>query len=365
MSATPTTTVPGPDQARLLDVMRRLAEVTSTDAPVLSVYLDVRPQAHAERPAERPQLIVVRDRLNEIERELDPHTSAGTSLSEDRRRIEELVEGEDLAGTAGIAIFACGHIGLWEVIRSQSEFDTEVHAGPTAELFQLARLLDDNVGAVLALMDTNTARLFVTRRGGLFERGGLDEPPDEHRRHKQGGWSQARFQRHVDMQDQRFAKEAADAIDRLVTREKATHVLLAGDERAVPILEGQLSERVRPLVDHVTRMEMRAGVEEVRAHVAPLLAAIEAADDEELADRAIGAMRAGGLGVAGIDDTMAALENGQVHELVIDETVPIDEDLRAELVRQASLTDSRVTIVREHAGLARFEGVAATLRFRI
>jgi hypothetical protein len=43
----------------------------------------------------------------------------------------------------------------------------------------------------------------------------------------------------------------------------------------------------------------------------------------------------------------------------------MDEDLRAELVRQASLTDASVEIVRDHAGLARHEGVGATLRFRI
>jgi hypothetical protein len=68
--------------------------------------------------------------------------------------------------------------------------------------------------------------------------------------------------------------------------------------------------------------------------------------------------------VIGIDDTMAALEAGQVDELVLDETAPIDEDLRAELIRQAALTDARVEIVRDHDGLRRFEGVGATLRYR-
>lgn len=365
MSATPTTTKPGPDQARLRDLVRRLAEVVSTDAPVLSVYLDVRPEAHGERPAARPELTAMRDRLNAIERGLEAHTPAAESFAADRSRIDELLAGEDLRGVDGLAIFAGSHIGLWEVVRSQSEFDTQVHSGPTAELFQLARLLDDSLSAVVAMVDTNTCRLFVTRRGHILERPGPDEPPDEHRRHDQGGWSQARYQRHVDMQDLRFAKEAADAIDRLVARERATHVVLIGDERATPILEGQLPERVRALVAHVAHLEMRAAKDEVAEVVEPLLAAIELAEDDELADRAIGATRAGGLGVAGIDDTMAALEMGQVDELVIDETVPIDEEIRAELVRQAAATDAAVTVVRDHSGLARFEGVAATLRFRI
>ena len=365
MTATPTTTRLGPDQARLKELMRRLAEVTSTEAPILSLYLDVRPEAHGEQPGARPQLRVVRDRLDEIADELEEHTDAHASFEADRGRIERLLESEELDGTDGIAIFACDRIGLWETIRSNAEFDTMVAAGPTAELFQLARLLDEAVSAVVAVVSTSQCRLFVTRRGALEERRGPSEDDDEHKRHDQGGWSQARFQRHIDMQDKRFAKEAALFIERLVQREKARHVILAGDERAVTVLEGELSETVAPLVEHVASLQTRASADDVEEEIAPILAAIEEADGMSIADRAIAGRRAGDLGVTGLDATMAALEAGQVDELVIDETAAIDDDLRAELVRQASLTDARVEIVRDHEGLRRYEGVGATLRFRV
>jgi peptide chain release factor subunit 1 len=254
---------------------------------------------------------------------------------------------------------------LWEAIGSQVEFDTQVAAGPTADLFQLARLLDDAVSAVIAVVDTSTCRLFVTRRGGIAERSGPDEPSDEHKRHDQGGWSQARYQRHIDTQDQRFAQEAAAAIDRLVVREKPAHVIIAGDERAISVLDAELPERVRPLVEHVARIDMRAAPDDVREEVRPILSALEEADGQDAADRAIAGHRARDLGVVGINAVMAALEAGQVDELVIDETAGTDEELRAELIRQASLTDAHVEIVRDHEGLRRHEGVAATLRYRI
>jgi Bacterial archaeo-eukaryotic release factor family 10 len=358
------TTRPGPDQARLRTLMRTLAEATSTEAPILSVYADVRPEAHGERPAERAELAVVRDRLNAIADTLEPHTPARTSFDADLARIEGFLDAADLRTTDGLAIFACDRIGLWEVIRSNAEYDTQVAAGPTAELFQLARLLDESVAAVVALVDSNTCRLFVTRRGALVERRGPDEPTDEHRRTDVGGWSQARYQRHVDWQDRRFAKEAAEAIDRLVQRERARHVIVAGDERIVPVLDAELPERVRSLVEHVAHLQMRSRPDEVREEIAPLLAALEEAEAQDVADRAIAGWRAGGLGVTGIDATMAALEAGQVDELVLDDVAPIDADLRAELVRQASLTDARVEVVRDHAGLAGREGVGATLRYR-
>ncbi len=365
MTATPTTTKLGPDQAQLKDLMRRLAEATSTEARILSVYIDVRPEAHGGRPGERNQFAVVRDRLNAIADSLEPHTDAREAFDADRSRIEALLANEDLNEIQGVAFFACDRIGLWEAIGSHVEFDTQVAAGPTAELFQLARMLDESVSAVVAVVDTNTCRLFVTRRGGLQERPGPDEDSEEHERHQTGGWSQANYQRHVDMQDKRFAQEAAAAIERLVQRERPQHVILAGDERAVPILEAELSEAVRSLVDHVARLQMRSSTEDVRVEVAPILSALEESDGQDVADRAIAGRAAGDLGVTGVDATMAALEAGQVDELVIDETAPIDEDLRAELIRQASLTDARVEVVREHQALLRFEGVGATLRFRL
>ena len=365
MTATPTTTKLGPDQARLKDTMRRLAEATSTEAPILSVYVDVRPEAHGEQPGQRNELTVVRDRLNAIESNLEPHGEAHESFLADRKRIEQLLESDELDGVDGMAIFACQRIGLWEAVGSQVEFDTQVQGGPTADLFQLARMLDDTSSAVVAVVDTSTCRLFVTRRGGLEERPGRDEPSDEHKRHDQGGWSQARFQRHVDTQDKRFAQEAALVIERLVQRERPDHVILAGDERAISVLDGELSEALRPLVEHVARIDVTAGPDAVREEVAPVLSALEEADGQEAADRAVAGHRAGALGVLGIDATMAALEAGQVDELVIDETADVDEELRAELIRQASLTDAHVEVVRDHEVLRGHEGVGATLRFRI
>lgn len=364
MSAIPTTTKLGPDQASLRDLMRRLAETESPDAPILSVYADVRPQAQAERPGERNELITVRDRLHDIREALEPHSPGHASVEHDERRITELLSG-DLDAMSGLAVFACDDIGLWEVVESHTAFETQVAAGPTPDLFQLARLLDASVGAVVAVVDTSTCRLFVTRRGGLVERGGPDEPSDEHERTDVGGWSQARYQRHVDMQDKRFAKEAAEAIEKLVAREKPAHVILAGDERALAVLEPELSERVRSLVKATTHIRVGVGRDEVHEEIAPILSALDAANSQAVADRAIAGHEAGDLGVVGIDPTMQALLAGQVDELVIDETVPIDDELRASLVRQASVTDARVEVVREHEGLARNQGVAATLRYRL
>ena len=167
------------------------------------------------------------------------------------------------------------------------------------------------------------------------------------------------------MQDKRFAKEAAAAIEALMEQEKAQHLILAGDERVIPVLEGELSAPARAVVEHVIHLPMRSSTDQVQAEVLPILAAIEEAEARELADTAVAEWLAGDLGVVGIAATMSALEFGQVDQLVIDEAAGIPDAVRAELTRKAALTDASVEIVRDHPGLAQHEGVAATLRYRI
>jgi peptide chain release factor subunit 1 len=363
-SQIPTTTHPGPDQAELQALIRRLAEAEPGDAPILSVYLDVRPEAHGEAPGRRPEVVIVRDRLREIG-DSEPHAPARASIDADAEKILGLVTDAKFDGVDGVAVFACHEIGLWEELRAPVAFDTQVSAGTHADLFQAARLLADSEPAVVALVDTNTCRLFVTRFGALVERSGRGEPPDEHRRHEQGGWSQAHYQRHIDMQDKRFAGEAATAIGQLVDGVNARHVILAGDERGLKVLQPELSPRVAAMVERVVRVGMRAGSDEVAEVVEPLLAAFRQAAEAEAADRVVAGVRAGELGVAGIDTVAAALEAGQVHELVLDRAAAIDEAQRAELVRQAALTSASVVVVDGHERLMQLGGVGATLRYRI
>jgi peptide chain release factor subunit 1 len=364
MSASPTTKL-NVDQSLLHDRIRRLAELEATEAPVLSVYLDLRPQASGESPARLPALTILRDRLRQVRDTLPPRGPAADSFSADSRRLWELVEDDELRSFAGLAVHACAAREVWEVTQASVPFETQVSAGPIADLYQLARLLDEHETSVIAVVDTSTCRLFVTRRGGLVERGGPDESPVEHTRHDTGGWSQARFQRHIDEQDKRFAKEAAGAIAQLVEREAAQRVVLAGDERAISALDEELPKQVHELVAHVERIEVDAGRDQVTEEIRPLLAAIEEAEGASVADRALGAIRAGGLAAGGLEPVMRALEMGQVLELVIDESADIDQQIRSELVRQAALTDARVESVNRHPGLERFDGVVATLRFRL
>ncbi len=346
-------------------LMRRLAELEPGDLPMLSVYLDMRLQATGEDPTTRSGLVVLKDRLREIEKTFPPRGAELDSFRADTARIEEYIARDFGPDAHGLALFACAGRDLFEEVEASVAFDNQVTVGPAPDLFQLARLLDGLETAVVALVDTNTARLFVTRRGWLDEVGGQDDDPKYYGKRSVGGWSQARYQRHTDEVRARFAREVATELDGLVERTGATRVILAGDEVAIPHLRDALSGRVAPLVhDEVLRIDIRAPQDAIKGEIAPLLAAAEADDARSTAERLVGAVRAGGLGVAGVAATRAALERGQVDTLLLDPQAEVDEETRGALVRLAAATSGGVEVVEGHEPFRRLGGVGALLRYR-
>lgn len=158
------------------ELIKKLAEFAPSEMPVLSVYLDMRPQATGGTPGVRSGEIVLKDRLHEIEKTYLPRGADLDSFRSDREKIEEFVANKMSPATSGLVIFACSAANLWEVEEVGAELENEVAVGATPALFQLAKLLDDYETAVVAVVDTNTARFFVTNYGVLKETDALDDP---------------------------------------------------------------------------------------------------------------------------------------------------------------------------------------------
>jgi hypothetical protein len=321
------------------DMMRRLAAFEPGAEPVLSIYLDMRPQETGENPAVRSGLIELKDRLREIEKTLWPRGAAFDSFQADAARIDRYLADEFPPAAQGLALFACAGRNLFEVVTAGAPFENQVSAAPVPDLFQLARLLEEQETAVVAVVDSNTARLFVTRLGSLDE---VDRTTRRYRKSAVGGSNPERYQRHIAKHRAAVAREVAAEIERVVDREGATRVILAGDAVAIPPLRAALSPRIAELLEDVRRIDIRAPLDEIDDEIAPILAQAEAEDSRSLADQLIGAVQAGGLGVVGLEPTLWALEHGQGDVLLLTPEAPIGEEVRGELVRLATTTGAEV-----------------------
>lgn len=381
---------PAPDTLR--DTMRRLAEVESLDMPILSIYLDVRPEATGQSPGRRAAFTVLRDRLAEIEDAYWPRGDDYASFALDRERIVAFTEQDLDAATEGLAIFACSGLDVWEVVEAGIPFRVSVGVGPRAELFQLARLVDEHETTVVAHIEAGAARLFVGRFGQLAETDGPDAGAEGPVRVRNGGWSQQRFQRRAENEVDALVADTAAAIQDLVDREGARRLVLAGEETVVARLEEAIPPPVRKQVGEIGRAGRGSGddLDGLDELVAPVVEQLEADEGVSLADQALGYARAGGLGVAGAGRTRRLLELGAVDTLVVlglpgdppeasdvqdardvTQQLPetngrrdLDLDTRNELVRLAALTSADVQVVEEHEALEKAGGVAGLLRYR-
>lgn len=334
--------------------------------PILSVYLDWRPITTGVRPAERPARVILRDRLRDIQRSFWPRGAAYDAVGADATRIWRYLDEQAPADAQGLAIFASEPIGLFETLESNAPFENEVTAGATPSLFPLARLMDDQETAVVAVVDTNTARLFLSQRGLLRELQGLDEDPKFFSMIKgTRAMNQAHYQRHALTRRRQFAAEVADRIERLVAENGATQVILAGDPVATPGLRAAISPQVAALVhEEPLRLDIGAPRDTIWDEIEPVIRETEAEQDRSVVEKLVDAARANGLAVAGLEETRAALEAGQVDTLAISSGAQLPEGTRSQLIGLAAETDAEVEVVDDAAALDEMGGVGALLRYR-
>ena len=373
----------------LTETIDRLADLEPVPFPVLSLYLNAQPDS------------VGRDRISAFLRKTlaqplstyRPASPEHESLSQDIARIERYV-GESLQPSAnGVAIFACaGAERFFEAV--QLEAPVERHAlyvGDRPHLYPLA-LLDERYPRYAAVVaDTNVARIFVfgTHRIERKER----VTGQKTKRVKAGGWSQARFQRHVDHYHLQHVKEVVDRLDRIVRDEGIEQVILIGDDVVVSLLREQLPTRLSERIIDVLRLGARASDRDVLSATLEVLRQKDADTDAAIVGRLFDEVRSGGLGVAGARATLDALGLGQVDLLLItsepaligdaqrvaqeadgrverslveEEPAPPAEDRAANhLVALARQTSAGVRFIEDPALLADVGGVGALLRFHI
>lgn len=335
--------------------------------PVLSIYLDWRPEATGERPGARVARTIVRDRLHAIQRAFWPRGAAYNAVAADTERIERYLDEQAPASAEGLAIFACASLGLFETLESNMPFETEVTAGATPSLFQLARLLDDQESTIVAVVGTNSARLFVSQRGLLRELQRLDEDP-KFFSHIKGtnAMNQAHYQRYALTQRRRFAEEVAERIEALARKVGAAQVILAGGVEATPALRAALPPGVAALVHEAPlHLDIDTPRDAIWDEIEPMIRETEAEQDRTIVERLIAGALANGLAVTGLEQTRAALSVGQGDTLVISSGARLPEGTRSQLISLAETTDANVEIVGSSPELDAMGGIGALLRYRL
>jgi peptide subunit release factor 1 (eRF1) len=357
--------------------------------PVVSLYLNAQADEHGHHNFHS----FVRKQFPERAKTYEPDTPARESLDADLVRINRYLEQDIRSATQGIAIFACsGANNFFEPVQLEVPIENNrlfIYDHP--HVYPLARLLDQYQRYAVVLADTNVARIFVFALGRAIQRNELQNVKTK--RTQVGGWSQMRYQRHTENYHLHHAKEVIDNLDRLVRDERIEHVMLAGDEQVIiPLLREQMSKELSEKVVDVLSLGIDTPENELLEESLNAYRRHNFLSDMEKVEHVIGEYQRDGLAVAGVAQTLAALSNGQVEELLITaspDTLQFDksevekvlaaygkneEEIRSldqrtvadELIKRATeLSSAQITFIEDDSVLKNVGGVGALLRYRV
>lgn len=381
------------------DQLDRLAAFEQSPYPVISLYLNTQPDGRGRDNFQA----FVRKELKARSQTYPPRSSEREMLDRDMERIVSFLENNLQASANGVAIFACDAAELFTAVQIDAPLDNHwLYVGNRPHLYPLARLASQYPRYAVVLADTHRTRILVIADGGVTRDTAIEGTKT--RRTTQGGWSQPRYQRHVENYHLHHIKDVVATLEKIVMHEGIDRVIISGDPVVIPLVREQLPKALAEKIVDELSIPSDAPVADVVAATRASVIEADAQTDRGKVDAAVGAFRAGGLGVVGPDATLVALTNGQVDVLLLTASLASLEGLRGtgapamaiandsalaepavgpsmagepagaevgtvrladELVTKAHQTGARIYFIEDSAMLQPYGGVAATLRYRI
>ena len=297
--------------------LRELAVLKPEGARVLSIFLNLDPAEFAAPPARATEVRSVIDDAHRRARDANGlgHDERKALIADVERAGEFLLIEFSPKGAHGAVVYACGPAGLFEVIRLPRPIETRAVIDDSPFIEPLADLVGRGSWLVV-LVNRQTGRMLLGDRERLDE---VNVIVDEvHGKHKQGGWSQARYQRSVDEDVQDHLRHVADAAFAHFKRTPFDHVLLGGPSETVAEFEAKLHAYLQQRVVGKFDVDVEnSSPDEVHAGAGPRIAEYDAQHERDAFERLREGVSTGRRAAAGLEDVLEALNERRVETLLI------------------------------------------------
>jgi len=368
--------------------LRQLAAFRAENGCATSLYLNLDPSDVPTAGDAQTRMNALLTGAEKTDRKDLTHEQRG-ALKADFERIARWFDDDfDRDGAQGVVVFAAGLDNLWSTLALPEPVPDRFKVGHELYLAPLVPVVARADGTIVAVIGREQGHLYRLRAGRLDELGDYsDETPG---RHDQGGWSQARYQRHIDKLVQEHVKEVAEVLDRNRRRLHALKIVLVCSEEIRPEIMDALSSEAREAVVGWAPAEAHAGAAQLLEAVRPVLEEAEAKDESEVLGRWREDAGRGSRAASGWQQTLEAASDGRVEVLLFLEGVdhpafrcpacgraaasggscPLDgtslepTDAGLDLaVHQTLAHGGEVWAIRHQQDLAPVEGIGALLRF--
>jgi len=374
------------------EFIRALAGIRAPEESMLSIYLDLDPARFATPPARQSEIDSLIDSAHrDIEEREHPHQSL-MALREGLARARELLNDPELPhGARAAAVFVCEPLAFEQAVRISRPLESRAIVSDEAFIAPLFEGADRGRVCV-TLVDQRSARILRGSAAGLREAVSFGDDVPGHQ--KQGGWSQARYQRSMVEDVEHHLRHLARVLHDLMTIAPYDSLLVGCTEQLWPRVVEKLHPYVRErLIEQRLSLDASAdGPAEVAEAAAGILREEQTAHEEGLlAQLQARIERADArLAVTGLEAVLDALVEQRVEALLYDvglhqrgvscpngdwmashgDLCPLDgeslqerEDIVEDAIRSALGQSAEVLALRDRPELGHVGGIAATLRF--
>ncbi len=293
--------------------LQELVDFRAEESSVLSLYLNVDPTQHTKDEYRLSLKSMLKGVANEASaRDLD--------------EVEKYFDFQYDWQGKGVVVFSCLKEDFWRAYPLAVPIENRIFVADSPYIKPLTGVLDEYGRYGVILVDREGARLFLFNQGELEETDGT--LGEEVKRTKRGGGSAAgrlggltaRASRHEEEIAQRNLKEAAELAARFCGGGRCSRIVLGGTDETLTQFQGMLPKELQEKVVGSISLDMAASETEVLDRSLEVIQEVEREREEELVEQLITAATSkGGHGALGLDDTLAAVQEGRAHILVVDE----------------------------------------------
>jgi len=298
--------------------LRELAAFRSRRACAVSLYVGFDP-SDVPTPgdlASRIRSVVGRAHAQLKERRGELGHGARKTLEHDLERVAQWFENDfSREGVRGVALFAAGADDLFLPLTLPWPVEDEARIAAQLYLAPLVRLVGRDDGALVAYVGRERGDVYRLRAGALVAI--ADESTEVPGRHDQGGWSQSRYERHIETMVDRHLRDVAAALDRCVRRLRDVRVVLAGLEEVRPAFEEMLAPQTRAALAGWVSAEAHTDASGLLEAARPLLEEWRAGREDALLERWREEAARNGRAATGWEETLQAASDGRVELLLV------------------------------------------------
>jgi peptide chain release factor subunit 1 len=369
-------------------LLRELANFRAVNGCAISLYVNLDP-SEVPTPADAQSRVnALLNSAEKTDRSDLTHDQRG-ALKADLERIERWFDDDfERDRSQGVAVFAAGLDNFWSTLSLPEPVPDIVKVGRELHLVPLVPVVARADGTIVAVDGREQGQLVRLRAGRLEEIAEhFDEQPGQH---DQGGWSQSRYQRHIEKLVQEHLKGVAEELDRSRRRLHSPKIVLVCSEEMRSEFMDELPEAAREALVGWTHAEAHAGPAELLDAVTPVLVEAEGKQEAEAIERWREEAGRKGRAASGWEETLEAASDGRVDLLLFQEgsdrpafrcpacgraaaaegACPLDGtrlepvDAGVDLaVHQTLAHGGAVWAIRHHEDLAPVGGIGALLRY--